>query len=147
MNNPNAGEDGKEKLSCCVYIYPDTSYLLTRAWSFYLSYTCLLIFFSILPPLGDLTTDFARQRVIMAGREVLLAPVEYRIISFLAQHARRTVTQDCLEEYVWGKEYVGEDHLLQVNMSRLRRKLEPDPTHPRYILTKKSVGYLLMSPS
>jgi DNA-binding response OmpR family regulator len=48
---------------------------------------------------------------------------------------------------VWGAEYVGESHMLQVNVNRLRRKLEPDPAHPRYILTKVGVGYLLTAPS
>jgi DNA-binding response OmpR family regulator len=45
--------------------------------------------------------------------------------------------------HVWGEEYEGESHLLQVNVNRLRRKLEPDPSHPRYLLTKTGVGYML----
>jgi len=53
------------------------------------------------------------------------------------------VTQDLLLEHVWGSEYVGEGHILQVNINRLRRKIEPDPMHPRYILTKVGIGYLL----
>ncbi len=54
--------------------------------------------------------------------------------------------QDVLLELVWGRAYAGEGHLLQVNINRLRHKLEPDPTHPRYILTKAGVGYLLATP-
>jgi len=51
--------------------------------------------------------------------------------------------QDLLLEHVWGEEYIGESHLLQVNMNRLRRKIETDPAHPRYIVTKMGVGYYL----
>jgi DNA-binding response OmpR family regulator len=57
------------------------------------------------------------------------------------------VTQDQLLAYIWGDSYMNEGHILQVNISRLRRKLEPDPAHPRYILTKPGVGYMLASPA
>ena len=93
--------------------------------------------------IGDLTIDFTQHMVTMAGREIILTPTEYRIIAYLAQNAGRVVTQDLLLEHVWGAEYIGESHMLQVNINRLRRKLEADPTHPRYILTKVGIGYLL----
>jgi DNA-binding response OmpR family regulator len=92
---------------------------------------------------GELTIDYAQHLVTMAGREVVLTPIEYSILAYLAQNAGRVVTQDLLLEHVWGTEYVGESHMLQVNINRLRRKLEPDPMHPRYILTKVGIGYLL----
>jgi DNA-binding response OmpR family regulator len=79
----------------------------------------------------------------MAGQEVALTPIEYRLLAYLAQNVGRVVTQDLLLEHVWGAEYVGESHMLQVNINRLRRKLEADPAHPRYILTKVGIGYLL----
>ena len=79
----------------------------------------------------------------MAGQEVPLTPIEYRLLAYLAQNAGRVVTQDLLLEHVWGSEYPGESHMLQVNINRLRRKIETDPTHPRYILTKVGIGYLL----
>jgi DNA-binding response OmpR family regulator len=78
---------------------------------------------------------------------VTLTPIEYRLLFHLAQNAGGVVTQDQLLEYVWGDNYVGEGHLLQVNMSRLRSKLEPDPAHPRYILTKVGIGYMLTAPA
>jgi two-component system, OmpR family, KDP operon response regulator KdpE len=53
----------------------------------------------------------------------------------------RVVTQDLLLEQVWGQDYLGESHMLQVNINRLRRKLEADTTQPRYALTKVGVGY------
>jgi DNA-binding response OmpR family regulator len=93
--------------------------------------------------IGDLMIDFAQHLVTMAGHELALTPVEYRLLAYLAQNAGRVVTQDQLLEHVWGSEYLGESHMLQVNVNRLRRKLEPDPAHPRYLLTKVGVGYLL----
>ena len=79
----------------------------------------------------------------MAGQEVPLTPIEYRILAYLAQNAGRVVTQDLLLEHVWGSEYLGESHMLQVNINRLRHKIERDPTHPLYLLTKVGIGYLL----
>jgi len=93
--------------------------------------------------IGDLSIDFAQHRVTMAGAEVALTPIEYRMIAYLAQNAGRVLTQDQLLEHVWGSDYLGETHMLQVNVNRLRRKLEPDPLRPCYILTKVGVGYLL----
>lgn len=93
--------------------------------------------------IGDLEIDYSQHLVKMAGREITLTPTEYRILAYLAQNAGRVLTQDLLLEHVWGSEYLGESHMLQVNINRLRRKLEVDPTHPRYILTKVGVGYYL----
>lgn len=92
---------------------------------------------------GELTVDFVQHVVTMQGNEVTLTPIEYRLLSYLIQNAGRIVTHDLLLEYVWGAEYAGESHLLQVNMNRLRRKIEPDVAHPHYILTKVGVGYIL----
>ena len=93
--------------------------------------------------IGDLSIDYTQHLVTMAGKEVALTPIEYRILAYLAQNAGRVVTQDMLLDHVWGTEYVGESHMLQVNVNRLRRKLERDPSHPLYLLTKVGVGYLL----
>ncbi len=92
---------------------------------------------------GALTIEYAQRLVTMHGQEILLTPTEYRILSYLAQNVGRVITQDLLLEHVWGAEYVGEGHMLQVNMNRLRRKIEPDHVHPRYVLTKVGIGYLL----
>jgi DNA-binding response OmpR family regulator len=92
---------------------------------------------------GELEVDYVQHLVTMRGREVSLTPTEYRILAYLAQNAGRVVTQDLLLEHVWGPEYSGESHMLQVNINRLRRKIEDDHTHPRYLLTKVGVGYLL----
>jgi DNA-binding response OmpR family regulator len=97
--------------------------------------------------IGNLTVDFAQHLVMMKDKEMVLTPTEYRILSYLAQNVGRVVTQDLLLEHVWGAEYVGEGHMLQVNINRLRRKVEPDSTHPRYIMTKVGIGYLLAAHS
>src|ERR1700694_530692 len=92
---------------------------------------------------GELTIDFSQHLVALAGKEVALTPTEYSILAYLAQNAGRIVTQDLLLEHVWGSEYLGEGHMLQVNTNRLRHKLEVDPPRPRYILTRIGIGYLL----
>ena len=97
------------------------------------------------PPatLGELSIDYAQRLVMMAGRTVVLTPTEYRILAFLARNAGQVIPRERLLEHVWGSMYVGENHLLQVNINRLRRKLESDPSHPRYILFKPGAGYVL----
>jgi DNA-binding response OmpR family regulator len=95
--------------------------------------------------IGELTIDYGQRRVMMAGRDIDLTPVEYRVLAYLAQNVGRVITQDLLLGHVWGEEYEGESHLLQVNINRLRRKIEPDPTQPHYLLTKTGVGYMLSS--
>jgi DNA-binding response OmpR family regulator len=75
----------------------------------------------------DLTVDLAHRRVLHAGHEILLTPREYRLLACLAQHAGRVVSQELLLQVVWGNEYEGKHHLLQVTINRLRRKLEPGP--------------------
>jgi DNA-binding response OmpR family regulator len=94
---------------------------------------------------GELSVDYSQHLMTLAGRELALTPTEYRILAYLAQNVGRVVTQDLLLEHVWGSEYLGESHMLQVNVNRLRRKLEVDPTQSRYILTKVGIGYSLAS--
>ena len=94
---------------------------------------------------GNLLVDYSQHMVIMNGQEIALTPTEYRIIAYLAQNVGRVVTQDLLLEHVWGPEYLGESHMLQVNINRLRHKMEIDATQPHYILTKVGVGYSLAS--
>ena len=92
---------------------------------------------------GDLEVDFAQQVARIRGEQVNLTPTEFRIISFLARNAGRVVTQADLLTKVWGPEYKDEAHLLRVNIARLRGKIEPDPGHPRFIITRPGIGYSL----
>lgn len=91
----------------------------------------------------DLVIDFAHHRVTLSGREVNLTATEYRLLSYLARNAERLVTPDQILEKVWGKNYLGETHLLQVNMSRLRHKLNDEVRNPTYILTRPGIGYMM----
>jgi two-component system, OmpR family, KDP operon response regulator KdpE len=92
---------------------------------------------------GDLLFDAARRLVTMEGQELQLTPTEYELLRVLVQHAGRVLTHRQLLQEVWGPAYASETHLLRVNISNLRRKLEPDPSRPRYILTEPGVGYRL----
>jgi DNA-binding response OmpR family regulator len=96
--------------------------------------------------IGELVIDFAQHLVTLAGQEITLTPTEYRLLAYLARNVGRVLTQDLLLEHVWGEDYLGESHMLQVNINRLRRKVEADPVHPRYVKTKAGIGYLLVAP-
>ena len=95
--------------------------------------------------IGDLVVDLARRRVTVKGEEVALTPTEYDLLRALVQHAGKVLIHRQLLRQVWGMGYESELHLLRVNISNLRRKLEPDPTRPQYILTEPGVGYRLRS--
>ncbi|MGH2361505.1 MAG: winged helix-turn-helix domain-containing protein [bacterium] len=96
---------------------------------------------------GDLTVDLARRLVTIAGQDVSLTPIEYDILKVLISHAGKVLTHKQLLREVWGTAYAQEVHLLRVNISNLRRKLEPDPARPRYVVTEPGVGYRLKAPS
>lgn len=92
---------------------------------------------------GALEVDLPRRRVLLAGRELSLTPTEYDLLKTLIRHRGKVVTHGQLLQQVWSDAYRDERHLLQVNMSNLRRKIEPDPSRPRYLLTEPGVGYRL----
>jgi two-component system KDP operon response regulator KdpE len=81
--------------------------------------------------------------VRVAGAEVQLTPTEYDLLRLLIMHAGKVLTHHQLLHEVWGQSYTDELHLLRVNISNLRRKLEPEPTRPRYLITEPGVGYRL----
>lgn len=91
---------------------------------------------------GSLVVDLLQHQITIDEHSVALTPIEYHILSFLAQNAGRIVTHNLLLEKVWGKEYLGENNLLKVYINRLRHKIEPDPSHPIYITTRFGLGYL-----
>jgi two-component system KDP operon response regulator KdpE len=92
---------------------------------------------------GDLTVDLAHRLVKEAGREIELTPIEYDLLKTLVAHAGKVLTHRQLLTQVWGSGYQQERHLLQVNISNLRRKIEPEPDRPRYVHTEPGVGYRL----
>jgi two-component system KDP operon response regulator KdpE len=91
----------------------------------------------------DLTVDLVRRVVTVARREVQLTPTEYDLLRALVIHAGKVLTHRQLLREVWGIGYEQETHILRVNISNLRRKIEPDPARPRHILTEPGVGYRL----
>jgi two-component system, OmpR family, KDP operon response regulator KdpE len=93
--------------------------------------------------IDDLKVDLPRRLVTLQGQEVELTPTEYDILRVLVQHAGRVLTHRQILRDVWGVPYETETHLLRVNMSNLRRKIEPDPNQPHYIVTEPGVGYRL----
>ncbi len=101
------------------------------------------------PPLvmQHLEIDFAARRVTVRGREAQLTPTEYDLLAHLAINAGRVLTHQTLLQAVWGPEYGDETEYLWAYIRRLRRKIEPDPSSPRYILTQPGVGYSFVTPS
>jgi len=91
-----------------------------------------------------LVIDFARRRVTLEGWEIKLTATEYRVLSYLVHNAGRLLTPSQILEKVWGEDYIGETHLLQVNMSRLRQKLGDSPRNAKYILTRPGIGYMVI---
>jgi two-component system KDP operon response regulator KdpE len=92
---------------------------------------------------GDLMVDFAQREVLVGDQPVSLTPTEYDLLRILVKHAGKVLTHRQLLRSVWGIAYEGETHMLQVNISNLRRKLEPNPARPSYIITEPGVGYRL----
>jgi two-component system KDP operon response regulator KdpE len=96
----------------------------------------------------DFTVDLAAKRVVRAGGDdIRLTPTEWQLLEILARNRGRLVTQRQLLQDVWGPAYETESNYLRVYVAQLRRKLEPDPTRPRYLLTQPGVGYRLVDPS
>jgi two-component system KDP operon response regulator KdpE len=94
---------------------------------------------------GDLHVDLELRRVAVAGRQVHLTPIEYRLLTTLIRYAGKVVTQQQLLKEVWGPQCTKQAHYLRVYVAQLRRKLEADPARPRYLLTEPGVGYRLAS--
>ncbi|MGE5580044.1 MAG: response regulator [Bacillota bacterium] len=96
--------------------------------------------------IGGLEVDLPSHTVTVDGERVSLTPIEYDLLREFCQNAGKVLTHRHLLTRVWGPAYERETHLLQVNVSNLRRKIESNPTEPRYILTEPGVGYRLELP-
>jgi two-component system KDP operon response regulator KdpE len=92
---------------------------------------------------GDLEIDMEKRRVTVAGRAISLTPIEYALLAELARNAGRVLTTRLLLQRVWGPQYSDATDYVKGVVRRLRVKLEPDPAHPRYIITEPHVGYRL----
>ena len=92
---------------------------------------------------GDLEIDLADRAVRRGGEDVHLTPIEFDLLSKLAEHPGRLVTHRQLLHEVWGPGYEDETHYLRVHFAHVRSKLEPDPSNPRYVITEPGIGYRL----
>ena len=97
---------------------------------------------------GDLVLDYGKRLVTLAGKEIHLTPIEYKIIVLLSRHLGKVLTHDFIMREVWGPTvsdtYGSELQALRVNMANIRRKLEANPAEPRYIVTEVGVGYRMV---
>ncbi len=96
--------------------------------------------------IGELVVDVADRRVLKAGQEVHLTPIEFDLVRVLAQQRGRLVTHRQLLREVWGPAYGEETHYLRVHVAHIRAKLESDPARPEYLVTEPGVGYRLRDP-
>ncbi|HEX5822065.1 MAG TPA: response regulator [Solirubrobacterales bacterium] len=92
---------------------------------------------------GDLEIDLADRAVRRNGEQLHLTPIEFDLLSKLAEHPGRLVTHRQLLHEVWGPGYEDETHYLRVHFAHVRAKIEPDPSNPRYVITEPGIGYRL----
>ena len=92
---------------------------------------------------GELEVDLADRAVRQGGEQLHLTPIEFDLLSKLAEHPGRLVTHRQLLQEVWGPGYEDETHYLRVHFAHIRAKIEPDPANPRYVITEPGIGYRL----
>ena len=97
--------------------------------------------------ISDLRIDLEKRAVTMGGELVSLTPIEYDLLRLLAENEGKLLTHPTILREIWGPAYREESNYLHVYVSHLRRKIEPDPARPRYILTQAGVGYRLVDPA
>jgi two-component system, OmpR family, KDP operon response regulator KdpE len=95
---------------------------------------------------GDLQVDLEKRSVTVRGRPVPLTPHEYGMLALFARNVGKLLTHRTILREVWGPAYGDESHYLHVYVSQLRRKIETDPTRPRYLITEPGAGYRLVEP-
>jgi two-component system, OmpR family, KDP operon response regulator KdpE len=97
--------------------------------------------------IGELHLDLEGRLVTMDGRQIALTPIEYDLLRVLAQNQGKLLTHPALLREVWGPAFQEESNYLHVHISHLRRKIEPDPARPRYLLNQPGVGYRMVDPA
>ncbi len=91
--------------------------------------------------IDELEMDLGRRRVTVRGQELQLTPTEYDLLRLLVVHAGKVLTHSQILKQIWGIAYMEQPHVLRVNISNLRHKIENDPSRPRYVITEPGVGY------
>jgi two-component system KDP operon response regulator KdpE len=97
--------------------------------------------------IGELVVDLEKRAVSVGGKPVRLTPHQFELLRFFALNEGKLLTHRMLLQEVWGPGYGNESNLVHVNVSQLRRKIEPDRAHPRYLLTEAGAGYRLVDPT
>jgi two-component system, OmpR family, KDP operon response regulator KdpE len=95
---------------------------------------------------GYLTLDFSKRRIVVDGEQVKLTATEFQLLSYLVRNAGRVLTYRQILDYVWGRERAGSEEYVHLYIYYLRKKLEPDPRQPKYLLTEHGVGYRFERP-
>lgn len=93
---------------------------------------------------GDLRINFDKRIITLETQEVHLTPIEYRLVELMSKHAGKVLTHNYILKEIWGPNSGSEMQSLRVFMANIRRKIESDPTQPRYILTEVGVGYRMV---
>jgi two-component system KDP operon response regulator KdpE len=96
---------------------------------------------------GNLKLDLAKRRVVRAGEEITLTRTEFDILAYLARHLDRVVASEMILQEVWGPHHGQYEQTLRVHIGHIRKKIEPDPPNPRYVVTEPGVGYRLTVPA
>ena len=97
--------------------------------------------------IGELELDLEKRELRVGGKPVHLTPHQFDLLRVLASNEGKLLTQRTILQEVWGPGYGSESNLLHVHVSQLRRKIEPDPARPRYLLTEPGAGYRLVDPA
>jgi DNA-binding response OmpR family regulator len=93
--------------------------------------------------IGQLSIDFAQHRVSIGGKTIELTPSEFRLLALLAREPGRVVARREIMQHLWNSTYVGDERAADVHVSNLRRKIEPEPSHPHRLVTVRGAGYRL----
>jgi two-component system KDP operon response regulator KdpE len=93
----------------------------------------------------DLEVDLNLRKVVVSGREVQLTPTEYDLLRLFVVHAGKVLTHSLILKQIWGLAYLDQPHVLRVNISNLRKKIEADQSRPQFIVTEPGVGYRMRS--
>ena len=96
---------------------------------------------------GDIRIDKDNRRVQVSGREINLTGKEFELLEFLVANAGRVYGRAKLLQLIWGRDYPGDERTVDVHVRRLREKIEPNPSEPRYVQTKWGVGYYYQGPA
>ncbi|HEY7018529.1 MAG TPA: response regulator [Gaiellaceae bacterium] len=97
--------------------------------------------------IGELQLDLEKRELRVGGKPVHLTPHQFDLLRLLARNEGKLITHRAILQEVWGPGYGSESNLLHVHVSQLRRKIEPDPARPRYLLTEPGAGYRLVDPA